>query len=37
MSVIINNEYVFLSDWCFLGMECDRDIGEGMNENDIVY
>lgn len=36
-SVTINNEHVSSSDRRSSGTECDRDIGEGINENDIVH
>lgn len=35
-SMTTNNEHVSTSDRRSLGTECDRDGGEGMNENDIV-
>ena len=36
-TVTINNEHVSSSGQPFSGTECDRDRGEGMNENDIVH
>ena len=36
-SVTVNNEHVSSSDRRSLGTECDRNTGEGMNENDIVH
>jgi len=36
-SVTTDNEHVSSSDRRSSGTECDRDRGEGMNENDIVH